>query len=185
MEKKLLAILGIIALIILYIGPVIIAFIVISGLFIGCFTIYKNHPNAISRVMSMVITPLLILGWVYMGYTIYSNEYCNTYNIRLLYKYYNDDYGTTEISNYTLVARTEKDLYVKIWRNFISENKKNIKSTNDFYHYDRTLTIWNQSKNKQCYPQRYENIDSLIEAEKLYYRIGEMKLDLLHLSRGW
>ena len=185
MEKKILAILCIIAFVILYILPVIIAGIILTGIFMGCFTFYKKHPNASSHAIYMIITPLLILGWCYIGYYIYSNDYCNTYEVRLFYIDHDDGYNRYERKKYTIVARAQEDVYVKIWRDFISENKKEIKSIEDFYHYERVLYIWNQSKKRSCYPDQYEKIDSLIEAEKLYYRIGEMKLDLLYLSRGW
>ena len=47
MEKKILAILCIIAFVILYILPVIIAGIILTGIFMGCFTFYKKPVFAL------------------------------------------------------------------------------------------------------------------------------------------
>lgn len=182
MDKKLLVIFALFAFFVFYIVPVLIAGLIISGIILGIYEIYKRYPKAFSHVISVILTPLLIIGWFYMGYVLYSNNYCNTYKIRLFNTDYNDNFETKEKGSYSIIAKSEKEVYVKVWRNFILENKKNIKTMDDFYHYGGIIVIWNQSKNKQCFPVRYEKIDSLIEAEKLYYRMGELKLDLLHLA---
>ena len=181
MEKKLLAILFIIVLIIVYVGPVLLACIIFMLLWMGCFTLYRKHPNGVSRLLSYIITPLLVLGWGYIVYVIYSHNICNTY--RISYHYY--EYYNNRDVDYKIIARTEIDAYIKVWKDFISANKNDIMSGDGLSPYLNALTIWNESKNKQCHPSRYENIDSIIKSEKLYYKNKNLKFDFLDLTRGW
>lgn len=179
MEKRLLAVLAVIAFVIMYIGPIILAALVVTGIVMGSIAVFKKYPKGISRTISYLVTPLLVTGWIYLGYVIYANDYCNTYKIRFYY----GDYLSKPGKDYTITSRTEEAAYIEAWKYFMSENKNDIKASKNYSDYQGVLEIWNLTKNEKCYPWRNENIKSLIKTEKLYY--GMSDFNLIYITKGW
>lgn len=169
MEKKLIASLILIALFIVFVGPMLI----LTAIIIGCITIYLKYPNQVSRIITPLITPLLIIGWLYYSYYFYLNNYNNKYEIYINYylQEKTDDY-------YTFLATTTEEAYIEAWRYFISKNRNNIKCANDIELLKNSLIIRNITQNRRICPKDYDKIDSLIKAEKLYFKVGKSKIDL-------
>ena len=177
MEKKLIASLILIALFIVFVGPMLI----LTAIIIGCITIYLKYPNQVSRIITPLITPLLIIGWLYYSYYFYLNNYNNKYEIRIIYYLQEkpNDY-------YTILATTTEEAYIEAWNYFMSENKKNIKRANDIDELlNASISIRNITKNRSIYPKDYDKMDSLIKAEKLYLKVGKSKIDLNDILARW
>jgi len=176
MEKKFLAALFLIALFIAFVGPILI----LTAIIMGSITIYLKYPNQVSRIITPLITPLLIVGWLYYSYYFYSNNYNNKYEIRI--NYYLQEKPN---DHYTILATTTEEAYIEAWRYFISKNRNKIKCTNDIELFKGSLSIRNITNINKIYPKGYDKIDSLIKAEKLYLKVGKSKIDLNDILASW
>lgn len=166
MGKKILTVFAIIAVMIYLLIPLFVASFVLMAVFISILAIFNKYPKEISRVIYYTITPLLICGWIYYGYYIYANDYCNTYNIYL------DD------KKCTVITRNEKDVYIKAWNFFLAEKKNNV-SSSDYSYYSNVLVIENLSRPYIYNHQMYSSeLDSFINANKLYYYEGKNKVKI-------
>ena len=177
MEKKFIAALFLIVLFVISVGPILI----LIGIIMGCIKIYMKYPNQVSHIITPVITPLLIVGWLYYSYYFYFNNYNNKYEIRINYFLQEkpDDY-------YTILATTTEEAYIEAWRYFISENRKYLKSADDIELFrTATLSIRNKTRKRHVYPKERKQIDSLVKAEKLYFKVGKSKIDLNDILASW
>ena len=71
MEKKLLAIIFVIGMIVYTIVQVVVfllPFILIGGILLLLFRCYGLDPDGVAYLGSRLITPLLIIGWLYFIY---------------------------------------------------------------------------------------------------------------------
>jgi len=180
MDKKFPWALFVILVIIVYIGVVLLVCAIVYGIIMGCIALFKKYPKAVSRVVSTTMTPLLIIGWTYIGYTIYANDFCNTYIVEIRGRFNSNIPEQT----YTVIAKSEEEVYIKAWKHFVTKNKDGLKA-NAITDYEGVLNIFNQSKMETCYPSFHNNIDSLIDAQRLYFRRGADTIDLVYISRGW
>lgn len=184
MDKHILSALVGIAIIIvffLYIAAALIIIGVILGLLWCFYTVYRDHPRQTSKIMYNLVAPLLLVGWLFVGYIIFTNEYYNTYKLNFTYhEYYN-------IPNreYIITAKNDADAYVKAWNCFVSQGKPDLLSEDDIVPYRDCLYIWNMSKNEKCSTLNTADIKHLIEANQLYIKNDSLKIDLLVLTNYW
>lgn len=178
--NKYLAVLILLLAIIFWLLPFVIAGIIIVVVLLTCSLLFKRAPQKISRFIYTILTPLLIVGWVYYGYIFITQEYYNTYSVSYIgineYKLHAD-----LNKDYTITATSDEDVYIKVWKKFIADNKDIINSSDDWYHYHRSISIRNKTKNKKVYP--YFGYYSLVEAEKLYYRKGNQEITFIDILR--
>ena len=177
MEKRLIAALAVIVFIVIYIGPFILAAIVIMGICSACLAVFNKYPYIVSYILYYAITPLLICGWLYYGYSIYKNNYCNTYEIR-----FSANYNLDKPQKYFEInTPSEEEAYIKAWEFFKNNYVKELKTKNEIWFYGGALQIWNQSKNRYCHPLEKENLDSLIKVKRMYYRTDTSLFDFKSL----
>ena len=182
MEKRLLGLLFVIGLVV-YVIYQILPFLLgcaASVVFVALVVnLYKKFTEEYAHCGRYLFTPLLIIGWMYIGYLCYANFYCNTYIIGYQYS----DYKVQSIKPYKIIAKSDEDVIVQAWNNFLKEHKQSFDSI-DYYGSKPlyTIYIYNQSHDKLISVYKYQ---SFIEEKKLQYNNGKITFDFYDFFRGW
>lgn len=184
MDKHLLnALIGIAIIIVffVYIAVALIIVAVVLGLLWGCYTVYRDNPRQTSKAIYYLIAPLLLVGWLFVGYIIFTNNYYNTYKLSFSY---HENYNIPN-KEYIITAKNDKDAYIKAWNFFVAQGGPNLATKDDIIPYRDCLFIWNMSKNKKCTPTKSADVKSLIESNRLYIENDSLRIDFLDLTNYW
>ncbi len=182
MEKKLLALLFVIGLVAyaIYLAiPFILACAALVGLVYLVIKLYARHTQGIAHWGAYIITPLLIVGWMYIGYLCYANFYCNTYIIG--YRILDDtDYG---IKPYKIVAKSDEEVIVQAWNNFVKEHKQAFSGIENSWDKPQYIIyLYNKTHDKLIPVYKY---DSFIKEKKLHYNNGKFTINFYDYFSGW
>ncbi len=169
MEKRLLAVIFVIGMIVYAIIqalPFILGGAALGGLVYLLIKLYAKYPNTYSAVGSYIITPLLIVGWLYIGYLAYSNLYYNTYIVEP------GGYNSESTLYYKFTAKDDREAVIKAWNYYITTNKKQIDA--DYYpKYSNMVHVYNHTNDEIVLFGRYDDL-----CDSLHYSNGKVRLSL-------
>jgi predicted membrane protein len=167
MEKKVLAIIFLIGLIIytfVQVLPFIIGFCVLAGLIFLIKRLYNRNPKGYASVGSILLAPLLLLGWVYIGFLAYTNLYCHIYILTGEFE------GTEIFAGKTFLAKNDEEAIVKAWK--YSTIQGDIETIDDeYFYYLPKKRIYNWTTDEVVDIHTYKNT-----TDSLYYKYGERKI---------
>ena len=158
MEKKLLAILFVIGMIIyafIQALPFILGFGLLAGLVYGTIRLYWHYPNEYAKWGARILEPLLFAGWIYIGYLAYTNIYCNTYYIE---SYMSDGMSAPK---YKVIAKNDREAVIKSWDEYIERYKPQIDAVQTSYHDFGKLRICNHTNDEIVRFYQLDVFDSL------------------------
>ena len=182
MEKKLLALLfviGLIAYAIYLVIPFLLGCAAIVGFVSLVIKLYAKHTQGIAHWGAYIITPLLIVGWMYIGYLCYANFYCNTYIIG--YRISDEiDYG---IEPYKIVAKSDEEVIVQAWNNFVKDHKQAFSGIENSWDKPQYIIyLYNKTYDKLVPVYKY---NSFVKKKKLHYNNGKFTIDFYDYFHGW
>ncbi|MBQ8702468.1 MAG: hypothetical protein IJ549_06880 [Prevotella sp.] len=170
MEKRLLAVLFVIGMIVYAIIqalPFILGGAALVGLVYLLIRLYAKYPDTYSAVGGYIITPLLIVGWLYVGYLAYTNLYHNTYVVEP------GGYNSESSIYFKFTAKDDREAVVKAWEYYIKTNKRKIDAEDYYPYYSNRVRVYNHTNDEIVPFGRYNDL-----CDSLHYSNGKVHLSL-------
>lgn len=170
MEKRLLAVLFVIGMIvyaIVQILPFLLSVALLAGVIYIILKYYNSNREAYAIVGSYVLMPLLLLGWAYIGLLVYKNLYYHTYILT-------DSIEDTGIfDGDKIIAKTDEEAIAIAWEQALADHKDQI--DNAEYRFDLGLHrkyIYNRTTDEIV--RVYSHIDTF---NSLKYNNGKFEIN--------